>query len=352
MLNCKGLKVFQKRMIFVLVTCAATLLAAAAEGVCQQTKVYRGSIGGSSIEMHLNIDGNKVDGTYAYDRIGENLKLTGKLNADGGLELAEFGANRKQTGKIMCKRKIDELIDPDCVWSRADGTHEAMMTLEEQNFAFTGGLKLVAKTIIQRRPDINISYPQLASDKPLSAAAQSFNQFVSAWVRKFIKDLELEPSPRNSLAMDYNVLLGSNDLISFEITELVDNGGAHPNNGFSAITYDLVKNREIKIEEVLKADSDYKTAIAKYVVDDIQKRDKLVEEQNAKSEGRQPRPPEGPVVSMDQLTEISAFALTPKGLMIYFDFPNVIAFFDRTFVPYSMIKDYLQPNGPASRFLN
>ena len=330
-------------------TLVTVLLTAAPHGI-SQTKVYRGSIGGSNIEMHLNIEGNKVDGTYTYDRIGENLKLTGKLNAEGGLELAEFGANRKQSGKIMCKRKVDELIEPDCVWSRADGTHQAMMTLQEQNFAFTGGMKLVAKTIIQRRPDIVVSYPQLASDKPLSAPAQAFNQFVSTWFKKFIKDLELEPLPRNSLAMDYNVLLGSNDLISFEVTELVDNGGAHPNNGFSAITYDLIKNREVKIEEVLKTDGDYKTVIGKYVVADIQRRDKLMEQQNAKNEGREPQPSDEPVVSLDQLPDISGFAVTPKGLMIYFDFPNVISVFDRNLVPYGVLKDFLQPNSPASRF--
>jgi hypothetical protein len=50
------------------------------------------------------------------------------------------------------------------------------------------------------------------------------------------------------------------------------------------------------------------------------------------------------------LSEIAHLAITAKGLMVYFDFPNVIAAFDRTLVPYAVIKDYLQPNGPATRF--
>src|SRR5437588_6714536 len=84
--------------------------------VFAQQKIYRGSIGGSHIEMRLTFAGDKVEGVYAYDRIGEDLKLTGKLNALGGLELAEFGVNRKQTGKIACKQKLDELVDSECYW--------------------------------------------------------------------------------------------------------------------------------------------------------------------------------------------------------------------------------------------
>ena len=318
--------------------------------VFAQQKVYRGSIGGSHIEMHLNFEGNQVNGAYAYDRIGEDIKLTGKLNAQGGLELAEFGANRKQTGKITCKQKIDELVDPECYWSRTDGTHQAFVSLEEQQSGFTGGLKLVPKSIIDRPRGINVSYPQLSRDKALSGAAQDFNQLVSAWFRKTIKDVDPEPGPHTVYELNYNVLLGTNDLISIEITEYSDLGGAHPNNGFYSITYDLNKNREVKLADILKPDSDYRTAVAKYVVADIQRRAKIIEQQDAKAEGRQPNVQDEPVVSTDQLDDISHLAMTPKGLMVYFDFPHVISAFDRTFIPYSVVRDYLQPDGPAARF--
>ena len=328
----------------------AVLFCSAAE--LQTAKLYRGSIGGSHVEMHLTIEGNKVTGAYSYDRIGEDLKLTGQLNAQGGFELAEFGANRKQTGKIACKRKIEELIDPECYWSRVDGTHQSFVTLEEQHSAFTGGLRIVPKSIIDRTTGVVVSYPQLASDRTLSSAAQAFNQSLSAWIKKAIKDFDPQPidQGRTSLELNYNILLGTNDLVSVEITEYSDNGGAHPNHGFYAITYDLSKNRELKIEDVFKPDSDYKTAIAKYVVTDIQRRDNIIEAQDAKKEGRQPRSSDEPIVSMEQLSEISYWALTANGVMVYFDFPNVISVFDRTPVPYSVIKDYLQPNSPAARF--
>jgi len=333
-------------VVFIGVLCSAD------KASCQTAKVYRGSIGGSHVEMHLTFEGNDVKGTYAYDRVGEDLKLTGKLNSQGGLELSEFGANRKQTGKIMCKRKLDELIDSECIWSRVDGSHQAFVALEEQHFGFTGGVRMVPKTIIDRKTAVVVSYPQLTSDKTLSAAAQAFNQRISAWVKQAVKDFDAEPSPqgRTSFELNYNILLGSNDLISVEITEYSDNGGAHPNNGFWATTYDLSKNKELKIEDVFKPDSDYKTAIGKHVIADITRRANVIEQEDAKREARKPQPQDEPIVSMDQLTELSHWAMTPRGLMVYYDFPHVISVFDRTFVPYGVIRDYLQPNSPAARF--
>jgi hypothetical protein len=53
---------------------------------------------------------------------------------------------------------------------------------------------------------------------------------------------------------------------------------------------------------------------------------------------------------MEQLSEIAGFGLTPKGVVVYFDFPHVIAYFDKNFVPYSIVKEHLKPNGPAARF--
>src|SRR5258706_16387780 len=55
---------------------------------------------------------------------------------------------------------------------------------------------------------------------------------------------------------------------------------------------------------------------------------------------------------MDQLSEKMNWGLTPKGLVVYFDFPHAIAVFDRTVVPYNVINEYLKPNSPAAQFHN
>ena len=318
--------------------------------LCQQ-RIYRGSIGGSHVEMRLNVEGNKVSGSYSYDRIGEDIKLSGQITAEGGLELTEFDARHKPSGKIGCKRKLDDPIDPECYWSRVDGSHQAFVALEPQQTNQLNGLRIVPKTINDRATNVVVSYPQLASNQALPAGAEGFNKAMSTWIKKAVKDFDPESSSgRASFDLNYNVLLSSNDLISIEVTEYADNGGAHPNTGYWAMTYDLNKNKELTAEDIFRSESDYQTAIGKFVVADIQKRADALDQEEARRAGRTLSAQKEQVVSIDQLSDIAHLALTGQGVMVYFDFPHVIAVFDRTLVPYAVIKDYLQPNGPATRF--
>jgi hypothetical protein len=312
-------------------------------------KVYRGSIGDSHIEMRLSFQGDKVSGTYSYDRIREDLKLTGRVDQEGRLELTESGAKGKPTGKFICKRRLAEGVDSDCTWSRPDGTRQALVTLEEQHVALTSGLQISAKTILDKKAGVSVSYPQITSSGALNPGAQSFNRRMLALVQKAIK--EFNPiDDKGVFETSYNILLGTNDLISIEMTEYWDGGGAHPNNRFWSLTYDLSANKELTLEDLFKPGSDYHAAIAKFVVADIDRRAVAIEQEDARQAGRQPKQRDDPIVSEDSLEEISAWAITPKGLVVYFDFPHVIAVFDKTFVPYNVVSEYLRPNGPAARF--
>jgi hypothetical protein len=339
------------RLFLTVVICLMPLGAIVGQQPSAAMKVYRGTVGDSHIQMRLNIQGNNITGTYFYDSVGEDLKLTGHLNNQGGLELAEFGAKGKQTGKFTCKKRLAEEVDSECSWSKADGTREAFVTLAEQHIAFTNGLQITPKTIANRKTGVGVSYPQIASSGMLSAAAQSFNRKILALTQAAIK--EFSPvDGHGAFDTNYNIFLGTDDLISIEMSEYYDGGGAHPNTRFWSLTYDLSGGRELKLEDLFKPDSDFKTAIAKFVVSDIDRRATALEEESARSENRKPKPRDESLVSEDQLSELSGWAMTPKGLMVYFDFPHVMAYFDRTAVPYSVVNDYLKPNGPASRILN
>jgi len=324
-------------------------LSPAALGQASAAKIYRGSVGETHIQMRLNFNGRSVTGAYTYDSVGEEIKLTGNLDEQGKLELSEFGAKGKPTGKFVCKRRLDDPVDSECTWSRPDGSRESMVILEEQNVALTNGLQITPKAIANRRTGVRVSYPQITGSGPLSAAAQSFNRRMLVLVNKAIG--EFEPiDGKGSFDTNYNILLGTDDLISIEVVEYSDGGGAHPNSRFWSLTYDLSANKELKFENLFKPGSDYNGAIAKFVVADIDKRADALEAEEARQAGRKPNPRDEPIVSTDQLTELSGWAITPKGLVVYFDFPHVIAYFDKTFVPYSVVKQYLKPNGPAARF--
>jgi len=315
------------------------------------TKLYRGAVGNNHIQMSLTFDGNSVSGKYSYDRIGEDIKLTGRMDSEGKLELTEVGAKNKPSGKFSCKRPFNDPIDRDCYWSKPDGSSESFVSLNEQYIALTNGVQIVPKLITNRTKGIGVSYPQLESSGALSTAAQKFNRRILALTQKAIADFQ-PIDGKGSFDTNYTVLLGTNDLISIEMREYSDGGGAHPNDYWWTLNYDLAANKELQFEDLFKAGSDYNSAIARYVTDDINRRAIELEKDEARREKRQPNKQDEPLVSMDQLSEISGWALTPKGLVVYFDFPHVIAYFDKNFVPYSVIKDYLRPDGPAGRYRN
>src|SRR5450432_241416 len=151
------------------------------------TRIYRGSVGGSHIEMRLKINGGNVTGSYSYDRIGQEIKVSGLFNSQGVLALIEADAKGKLTGIFGCHRPLGEGIDSDCTWSRPDGTGRAYVTLEEQHFAFTNGLRIVPKVTINRKTGVNVSYPQLTGGSgTLAAACEAFNRRVADQVAKGI----------------------------------------------------------------------------------------------------------------------------------------------------------------------
>ena len=344
----KTLKFMKSKLILVLIAGAFLSFAPSSRAQAGSTKVYRGSIGDSHIQMRLDFNGSEVKGSYAYDHVGQDLNVTGHLN-NGALELIEMSGKQK-TGKFVCKKPLADQTDSECTWSKIDGTRESMVTLEEQHFAFTDGPQVTPRMINNRRTGVTVSYPQITGSGPLSAGAQAFNRRILVLAQKKIG--EFAPiDGKGVFDTNYNILLGTNELISVEMMEYYDGGGAHPNNSFWSLTYDLKGNKELKFEDLFKPNSDYNAAIARYVVADIDKRARAVEEDDARSSGRKPEPREGPLVGMDQLNELSAWGITPKGLVVYFDFPHVIAFFDKTTVPYSVVQPFLKTDGPVARAL-
>ena len=331
---------------------ALTLAQSASAQSVPGTKVYRGSVGHNHIQMTLSFNGSNVTGKYSYDSVGEDIKVTGRLDANGNLELTEFGEKNKPTGKFSCKRPLDDPIEQECYWAKPDGTRESFVTLTEQYIALTGGLQIVPKLITNRKRGIGVSYPQLVSGGTLSAAAQNFNRRILALTQKAIADFQPIEADKGTFETNYNVLLATNDLLSIEMVEYYDGGGAHPNDRWWSLTYDLAANKELQFEDLFKPNSDFKKAIAKFVTADINRRAEELEKIEARREGRQPKREQDPLVEMEELQELSGWALTPKGLVIYFDFPHVMAFFDKNFVPYSAIREYLKPDGPAARFQN
>ncbi len=307
-------------------------------------RIFRGTLAERPVEMRLERDAINLRGAYSYDGIGEDLSLRGRIDSEGNFSLQEFDRSGKQTGQLKGKLSEQSEEEPSAAvieakWTQPNGSHENQVHLTEQHVEFTSGLRIIPKTIRERRPDINASYPQLVGADEKAAA--QFNRQAEAIITKAVREFrEGEPDPeRSSYTASYNILLATDDLVSVEIAEDSYSGGAHPDSTYYTLNYDLRTGRELQLKDLFKPGADYRRTIQQYALKDMNARAR----REAERENMPPDQRNEPLFDADQLSEWSAFALTRKGLFIYYDLPHAIAVFSREFIPASVLKDQLDP---------
>jgi len=309
------------------------------------TQEYRGSIGDKHIEMRLSFDGTRIKGTYQYDQFRQDIPLEGSFTPPRRLELTE-GSGKKKTGKFVCEKHTNTYdVDLECEWSRIDGSGKAYVTLREQ---FSSKVKIAPKMITERRPRVSISLPQIEGTS-LTPAMNAFNLLVQSVVQQAKKEFAPESPERGLYELNYLVMWSNDDLISVELEEYSDSGGAHPNSQLMTVNYSLAANRQLTLDDIFKKGTKYETAIAEYVTKDINRRADQMDQEEAQRNNRPVEKRDEPVMSEDGLPPIGAFALRPDGLAVYFDFPHVMAVFDRTLIPYAVLRDFLKTDGAAAQ---
>jgi hypothetical protein len=309
-------------------------------------RIFRGTIADKQVEMKIRQDpSNKetIAGSYSYGTAGKPLILKGRLTSGGKLEMQEFDGD-KETGEFDCKLvdKPDEqpAATIEGKWSRPDGSHDTGVELTEQHIELTGGSSIVTKSIIDRAKSIAAYYPQIQGG---GAAVEKFNRASTALVTKEVNGYKSAdpPAGQSSLDIGYNVLLATDDLVSIEFTEYSNTGGAHPNNGYETLIVDLRRGSEVKLDDILKPKSGYEAVISRLSLAKMNKEAKKLEGDSAGQNDE-------PAVTADSVESPTGWGLTRNGVALYYDLPNVIAALDRVFIPYREVKDYLNPNGPAS----
>ena len=319
-------------------------VASAVHAQATSDKTYRGRLGDKHIEMRLTVNAGKVTGTYFYDRFKQEISLEGTYDAKGQLELLE-GSGKRKTGKFICKKESETPgVDLDCEWSRPDGTGKAFVFLNEQGVLFKSDISIKPKVINDRQRKVDVSYPQLTASVTTPAMAE-LNRLIESRVNKAIKEFEPESYSNAYFDTTYNVLFADDEKVSLEFNEDSYAGGAHPSESLWTVNYDLKANRELTLEDVFKPGDDYKTAIAEFVAKDINRRAEEIERIEARANNRPAEKREEPVITADQLPDMNTWGFTTKGFVAYFDFPHVMAVFDKTVVPYSIVARYVKPNG-------
>jgi hypothetical protein len=333
-----------------------------------QTKYFKGSIGSSlDLQMKLVRDNDQLSGSYFYSKVGTRITLRGTIDKDGNLTLQEFDPSGKQTGvfKGLWTVDADGLATLVGNWSKPPGEKgedkKTAFSVHEEPIALSGDVELVAKQIKESNKklmyEISAEYPQLTGGN--NPNFEKFNQAVRASVMKKVAtfkkemaaDQSEEPRPEGSMGSDlgigYTVALAQDDLISVEFdVGSYYQGAAHPNSYSEVVNYDLKNGKLLKLSDLFKPGAKYLQAIAGYCIADLKKQ--------SKAKGADGLP-EDQIQSgaAPAAKNYARWTITKKGLGINFDSYQVGPYAagpQFVMVPYSALKDLINPDGPIGQF--
>ena len=314
--------------------------------------------------MKLVRTGDQLAGSYFYQKIGTRIDLRGNVDKDGNITLEEFDPSGKQTGVFKGIWQVDAadgLVTLAGNWSKPPsekgGDKKTAFSVHEEPIAFTGDVELTSKQIKERSKEMNYeiaaNYPQLTGGN--NPNFEKFNQAARALVSKkvagFKKDLQndegYEPLPDSmgsDLSVGYTVVLAQDDLVSikFEVGSYYQ-GAAHPNSYSDVLNYDLKNGKQLKLADLFKPGARFVQAIAIYSIGDLKKqaKDKRLLDDMIES-GAAP-------VAKNYLS----WNITKKGIGINFDPYQVGPYAagpQYVIVPYTTLKDLINPEGPVAQF--
>ncbi len=337
------------------------------ETPASQAKYFKGSIGSSlDLQMKLVRTGDQLAGNYFYQKIGTRINLRGNVDKDGNLTLQEFDQAGKQTGLFKGVWSIDGsdgLVRLAGNWSKPPGEKGSdkmtAFSVHEEPISFTGEVEIVAKPIKESNKklvyEIAAQYPQITGGN--NPNFEKFNQAARASVTKTVADFRKEmapqegqdePRPEGSMGSDlnvsYSIALAQDDLISveFEVGSYYQ-GAAHPNSYSEVLNYDLKNGKQLKLSDLFKPGAKYLQAIATYCIADLKKQGKekgLLDEEIEKGAAASAK-------------NYQSWTITKRGLGIDFDSYQVGPYAagpQFVLVPYSALKDLINPEGPIGQF--
>ena len=330
-----------------------------------QTKFFKGSIGSTAgLQMKLMRDGDKLKGTYSYQKVGTKIDLKGTVDKDGNITLEEYDPAGKPTGlfKGIWKTESDNgLISIAGNWSKPGGEKKTAFSVHEEPIEFTIGAEFVGKRIKETnkklRYEVDAEYPQVQVAATLDTRFDKFNQgarnLVVRKVAAFKADMasraaEAEPSPEpdtttpgSDIGVGYTIKLARDDLISilFDIGGY-SSGAAHPNSYTDVLNYDVKTGKILKLADVFKPGTRYLQALSAYCIKELKKQSKV---QGSSLPDDMIQSGAGPKVN-----NYKSWVITKKGLEITFDSYQVGPYAagpQSVLVPYSELKELINPDG-------
>ena len=336
-----------------------------------EAKYFKGSIGNTlDLQMKLLKSAEQLTGHYFYQKVGTKITLRGSLDNSGNVVLQEFDPAGKQTGEfrgVWTVDKEDGLVDIAGNWSKPQGEKGAekktAFSVHEEPIFFTGDVDVVHKQITESNKtlmyEIDANYPQVTggNNPNFEKLNQLLRAFATKKVASFKKEMapkpDEEPRPEGSMGSDiniaYTITLAQDDLLSVEFgVGSYYQGAAHPNSYTEVINYDLKNGKQLKLGDIFKPGSKYLQALSTYCINELKK---VGKEKGPDSmlEDRWIKEGAGPTSK-----NYESWTITKKGLGINFDSYQVAPYAagpQFVMVPYSAIKEHVNPDGPLGQFV-
>ncbi len=334
-------------------------------------KYFRGSIGNTlGLQMKLTREGDKLWGSYFYQKVGTKIDLKGTIDSNGYLTLEEFDPEGKQTGVfkgIWQTNNDDGLVAIAGNWTKPNGDKKTAFSLHQEPIEFTGGAEVTSKSIKETnkklRYEIDAEYPQVAgaSDNRFDKFNQEAKNLAAGEAARFRKDMvewaadqaEQENQETStlgsSLNIGYNISLATDNLIStqFDIGTYFQ-GAAHPNSNSRVLNYDVKAGKPIRLADLFKPGAKYLQTISSYSIKELKKQS---QSKGGESMFDDEWVQKGAGANADNY---KSWVITKKGLGITFDSYQVAPYAagpQYVLIPYSALKDIIKPDGPLAPFV-
>lgn len=339
-------------------------------------KYFKGSIGSSlDLQMKLVRADPELSGSYYYQRIGTRINLRGTIDPDGKFVLNEFDPAGKQTGVFKGLWTVDAqdgAVKLAGFWSKTGANEKesdktAAFSLHEEPITLSGDVELVARQIKESNKksmyEIAAQYPQLSGGS--NPNFEKFNQAARAVVThkvaefkkqvaaqegvESVPDASPEATPDaatgSDLTVEYEIALAQDDLISieFNVSEFYQ-GAAHPNSYSEVVNYDLKNGRQLKLSDLFKPGAKYLQTLSSYAIADLKKQSKQKGEALTENDIQAGAGPKS--------ENYDKWTITRQGVGINFD-PYQVGPYAvgpwAVIVPYSTLKDLINPDGPIAQ---
>lgn len=217
---------------------------------------FHGSIGTTStVRMELAREGDRLTGTYYYEKVGKDIALAGTVRDDGTAELEETVGGKPTVtfrGRLAERSAPPSLLAFEGTWSRPDGGRNLPFLLVEDSPQLPAEFRPVAEVAKARFATGGSGeavFPRIAGTR--APGVLKFNALVRQAATKAIAD---DGSVEIRVAYAYDHL--SADLASVALSTWVHDGGAHGNYVTSSLNVDLRTGRAFRVLDLFRPGSD------------------------------------------------------------------------------------------------